>query len=84
MDQVVLIYVSLNTEYQQQTHKFVGFNLQVQWFNKYNKSLAKYMRSVGDHGGLDLTQDIKPPKSLYIEVITRVYHFLFAKLFVTQ
>ena len=41
---------------------------EVQWFNKYNKSLAKYMRSIGEHGGLDLTQDMKPPKSLYIEV----------------
>ena len=45
-----------------------GF-FQVQWFNKYNKSLAKYMRSIGEHGGLDLTQDMKPPKSLYIEVL---------------
>jgi hypothetical protein len=42
--------------------------LQTQWFTKYNKGLANYMRSLGGHGGLDLTQDIKPPKSLYIEV----------------
>ena len=27
------------------------------------------MRSIGEHGGLDLTQDMKPPKSLYIEVL---------------
>lgn len=42
--------------------------LQVEWFNRYKKSLATYMRSVGGEEGLDLTQDIKPPKSLYIEV----------------
>lgn len=34
------------------------------WFAMYNKNLATYMRSVG----MDLTQDAKPPKSLYIEV----------------
>jgi len=32
--------------------------------------LASYMRSIGDAGGLDLTQDMKPPKTLYIEVST--------------
>uniref|UniRef100_A0A8B9CGW1 DNA replication complex GINS protein PSF1 n=1 Tax=Anser brachyrhynchus TaxID=132585 RepID=A0A8B9CGW1_9AVES len=42
--------------------------LPVEWFNRYKKSLATYMRSVGGEEGLDLTQDIKPPKSLYIEV----------------
>nr|XP_013810973.1 PREDICTED: DNA replication complex GINS protein PSF1 [Apteryx mantelli mantelli] len=41
---------------------------EVEWFNRYKKSLATYMRSVGGEEGLDLTQDIKPPKSLYIEV----------------
>lgn len=41
----------------------------MEWFNQYKKSLATYMRSLGGKGeGLDLTQDIKPPKSLYIEV----------------
>lgn len=30
------------------------------------------MRSVGGEEGLDLTQDIKPPKSLYIEVSARL------------
>lgn len=44
---------------------------QVEWFNRYKKSLATYMRSVGGEEGLDLTQDIKPPKSLYIEVSAR-------------
>lgn len=43
-------------------------NWQVQWFSKYNMCLANYMRSIGGAGGLDLTQDMKPPKSLYIEV----------------
>lgn len=41
---------------------------EVQWFSKYNKMLANYMRSIGGEGGLDLTQDLKPPKTLYIEV----------------
>jgi len=43
-------------------------NAQVQWFTEYNKCLATYMRSVGGYGGLDLTQDLRPPKTLYIEV----------------
>ncbi len=33
------------------------------------------MRSIGEYGGLDLTQDIKPPKSLYIEVKTFIGNF---------
>ena len=40
----------------------------MQWFGKYNKALANYMRAIGGEGGLDLTQDIKPPKTLYIEI----------------
>lgn len=40
---------------------------EIGWFNRYNKMLAVYMRNIGD-GGLDLTQDMHPPKSLYIEV----------------
>jgi len=43
--------------------------MQVQWFTDYNKCLATYMRSIGGYGGLDLTQDLRPPKTLYIEVI---------------
>ena len=39
-----------------------------EWFNAYSKNLATYMRSVGDGIGLDLTQDLHPPKQLYIEV----------------
>ncbi|KAK7487102.1 hypothetical protein BaRGS_00021597 [Batillaria attramentaria] len=41
---------------------------EVQWFNSYNRMLANYMRAIGDTGGVDLTQDMKPPKSLYVEV----------------
>lgn len=41
---------------------------QLQWFNQYKKSLASFMRSLGGGEGLDITQDMKPPKSLYIEV----------------
>lgn len=40
---------------------------ELQWFNRYNRSLASYMRSLGG-AGFDLTQYTKPPKSLYIEV----------------
>ncbi|XP_044069885.1 DNA replication complex GINS protein PSF1 isoform X2 [Siniperca chuatsi] len=41
---------------------------EVQWFSQYKKSLASFMRSLGGGEGLDITQDMKPPKSLYIEV----------------
>ncbi|XP_059149499.1 DNA replication complex GINS protein PSF1-like [Physella acuta] len=41
---------------------------EVQWFNQYNRLLANYMRSIGENGGLDLTQDMKPPKTLYVLV----------------
>ncbi len=40
---------------------------EIQWFNRYNRGLASYMRSLGE-GGIDLTQYTQPPKSLYIEV----------------
>uniref|UniRef100_A0A915L2R8 DNA replication complex GINS protein PSF1 n=1 Tax=Romanomermis culicivorax TaxID=13658 RepID=A0A915L2R8_ROMCU len=43
-------------------------NNEVIWFQKYNKNLTNYMRSIGDNIGLDLTQNMKPPKSLYVEV----------------
>ncbi|XP_047207739.1 DNA replication complex GINS protein PSF1 [Girardinichthys multiradiatus] len=41
---------------------------EVQWFSQYKKSLASFMRSIGGEEGLDITQDMKPPKSLYIQV----------------
>ncbi|EDV38922.1 uncharacterized protein Dana_GF25042 [Drosophila ananassae] len=45
---------------------------EVQFFNSYSKSLAAYMCSAGySQGagqGLDLTNNLRPPKSLYIEV----------------
>ncbi|BFZ07265.1 hypothetical protein BsWGS_10304 [Bradybaena similaris] len=47
---------------------------EVQWFNQYNRLLANYMRSVGESGGLDLTQDMKPPKTLYVLVRCAVDH----------
>lgn len=40
---------------------------EIQWFSRYNRSLATYMRSIGERG-LDLTLNTQPPKSLYIEV----------------
>ncbi|XP_068085385.1 DNA replication complex GINS protein PSF1 isoform X2 [Anabrus simplex] len=49
----------------------IKYNLcepEVQWFTNYSKSLAGYMKSIGDNYGLNLTQDITPPKCLYIEV----------------
>lgn len=52
----------------------------MQWFSKYNKMLANYMRSIGGEGGLDLTQDLKPPKTLYIEV--KVFLLMGVKKFI--
>ena len=40
---------------------------EVAWFGDYSRSLAGYMRSIGETG-LNLTDDLKPPKQLYIEV----------------
>lgn len=41
---------------------------ELQWFNNYSRMLANYMMTIGDGTGLNLTNDIKPPKSLFIEV----------------
>jgi len=41
---------------------------EVQWFSQYNRCLANYMKTIGESGGLDLTQDMKPPKTLYVLV----------------
>lgn len=41
---------------------------EVLWFNKYNKCLTSYMKSIGGKNGLNLLQDMKPPKDLLIEV----------------
>lgn len=38
------------------------------WFAKYSNMLAKYMRSLGEDGGVNLGVDMTPPKALYIEV----------------
>lgn len=43
-------------------------NAEVQWFQSYNKSLAKYMKSLGDDQGFNLMTSMVPPKSLYLEV----------------
>ncbi|XP_061601466.1 DNA replication complex GINS protein PSF1 isoform X2 [Cololabis saira] len=41
---------------------------EVQWFSQYKKSLSSFMRSIGAGEGLDITQDMQPPKSLYVQV----------------
>ncbi|XP_077585245.1 DNA replication complex GINS protein PSF1 isoform X2 [Stigmatopora nigra] len=41
---------------------------ELQWFARYKKSLAGFMRSLGGGGGLDVTQETKAPKSLYVQV----------------
>ena len=39
------------------------------FFSKYNKLLASYMKSIVEgQYSLDLTQNMKPPKNLYIQV----------------
>ncbi|CAL7934568.1 unnamed protein product [Xylocopa violacea] len=43
-------------------------NAEVQWFQSYNKSLATYMRSLGEDHGFNLTANILPPKTPYVEV----------------
>jgi len=55
----------------------IKYNLceeEVKWFTNYNRSLANYMKTIGESGGLDLTQDMKPPKSLYVLVRCIVDH----------
>uniref|UniRef100_A0A672K213 DNA replication complex GINS protein PSF1 n=1 Tax=Sinocyclocheilus grahami TaxID=75366 RepID=A0A672K213_SINGR len=47
---------------------------EMEWFNQYKKSLATYMRSIGGEEGLDITQDMKPPKSLYIQVSAVLFY----------
>ncbi|KAM9803719.1 DNA replication complex GINS protein PSF1 isoform 1-T1 [Neosynchiropus ocellatus] len=41
---------------------------ELQWFSQYKRSLAAFMRSLGGEEGLDVTQDVRPPKSLYVQV----------------
>ena len=43
-------------------------NAEVQWFQSYNKSLATYMRSLGEDQGFNLTVNMLPPKAPYVEV----------------
>jgi GINS complex subunit 1 len=39
-----------------------------QFSSNYNRILAEYMGSLGENTGLDLTQDLKPPKYLMVEI----------------
>ncbi|KAJ2942560.1 hypothetical protein O0L34_g2028 [Tuta absoluta] len=46
-----------------------------EWFSKYSTNLASYMRSLGQdigYSGIDLTENLKPPKTLFIEVLCLV------------
>lgn len=43
-------------------------NAEVQWFQAYNKSLATYMRSLGEEYGFNITANMLPPKTPYVEV----------------
>ena len=43
---------------------------ELEYFSKYNRHLATYMRAVGT----DLTSDMYPPKSLYVEVRVKEDH----------
>lgn len=45
---------------------------ELEWFTKYSKMLALYMSTIGDNIGLNITQDVKPPQSFYIEVKSNV------------
>lgn len=40
---------------------------EVDWFSTYSRNIAAYMRSIGDEG-VNLAADLRPPKTLYIEV----------------
>ncbi|CAG0904851.1 unnamed protein product [Cyprideis torosa] len=41
---------------------------ETKWLQNYSRSLAQYMASIGGASGLDLTQDLQPPKSVFVEV----------------
>ncbi|XP_003708407.1 DNA replication complex GINS protein PSF1 [Megachile rotundata] len=43
-------------------------NAEAQWFQTYNKSLATYMRSLGEDYGFNITANMLPPKTPYVEV----------------
>ncbi|XP_031845580.1 DNA replication complex GINS protein PSF1 isoform X2 [Nomia melanderi] len=43
-------------------------NGEAQWYQSYNKSLATYMRSLGEDQGFNLTTNMLPPKTPYVEV----------------
>ena len=49
---------------------FLLFFLIIDYTKRYNRNLASYMRAIGT----DLTSDMAPPKSLYVEVQTYCYN----------
>jgi GINS complex subunit 1 len=52
---------------------------EIEYFTKYNKILANYMRNAGaagDSDGLDLTEDLKPPKCSMVFVSYLFYLFI--------
>ncbi|KAJ8917119.1 hypothetical protein NQ315_012609 [Exocentrus adspersus] len=40
---------------------------EIEWFSRYSRTLAAYMRSIGEEG-VNLAVDLRPPKAMYIEV----------------
>lgn len=41
---------------------------EITFYKSYSKLMNNYMKSIGNGYSLDITSDIRPPKSLYIEV----------------
>uniref|UniRef100_A0A8C8HQA0 DNA replication complex GINS protein PSF1 n=1 Tax=Oncorhynchus tshawytscha TaxID=74940 RepID=A0A8C8HQA0_ONCTS len=64
----IAAYLYVSFFQRQETNWTEDGRVMLEWFNQYKKSLATFMRSLGGEEGLDITQDMKPPKSLYIEV----------------
>lgn len=42
------------------------------WFKDYSKLLMSYMGKIGDDMGLNITHDVKPPKTFYIEIKCKI------------
>ncbi|XP_075224028.1 DNA replication complex GINS protein PSF1-like [Lycorma delicatula] len=47
---------------------------EIEWFSNYSRSLTNYMKTLNHRHGLNLVQNTKPPKSLYLEVRSLVDH----------
>ncbi len=41
---------------------------EIKWFQEYSKNLADYQSGLGESGGVDLTMNMDPPKSLFLRV----------------